>query len=279
MMKKNIFFLAIFTLLLNNAMAQSCCSIASNSDFQKMAHDPAFIQAHIEPLPFHFESKHGGQNITFPTADGKTANGFIIKSYGPSNKYLFVYQEWWGLNDYIKQQSETFYHSLHDVNVIAIDLYDGKIATTREDAAKYMQEADEKRLTKIIEGAIKYVGSKAEITSVGWCFGGGWSLKSALLCGKQAKGCVMYYGMPVDDIKELKKLNCDVLGNFATEQWISKEVIEKFAVNMKKAKKNLTYKIYEAEHAFANPSNPKFDIEASNDAYNKSVAFLLQCWK
>jgi carboxymethylenebutenolidase len=85
--------------------------------------------------------------------------------------------------------------------------------------------------------------------------------------------------MPVDDIKELKKLNCDVLGNFATEQWISKEVIEKFAVNMKKAKKNLTYKIYKAEHAFANPSNPKFDTEASNDAYAKSVAFLMQCWK
>jgi carboxymethylenebutenolidase len=278
-MNKLLLSIAILIFLGNNVTAQSCCSMASIDDFQKMANDPAFVQAHNEPLPFHFESKHGGQNITFPTDDGKTANGFIIKSHNPSDKYLFVYQEWWGLNDYIKQQSEKFYHSLHDVNVIAIDLYDGKIAATREDAGKYMKEADEKRLTKIIEGAIKYVGSKAEITSVGWCFGGGWSLKSALLCGKQAKGCIMYYGMPVDNVKQLKKLNCDVLGHFATEQWISKEVIEKFATNMKKAKKNLTYKIYEAEHAFANPSNPKFNTEASNDAYTKSIAFLMQCWK
>ncbi len=275
---KKIIFLFFYIAFATVSFSQSCCSIAS-SDFSKFANDPTFVSTHEEPLPFHFESKHGGQNITFPTTDGKNANGFIIKAHTPSDKYLFVYQEWWGLNDYIKQQSESFYHSLHDVNVVAIDLYDGKIATTREDAAKYMQAVDEKRLNTIITGAIKYVGEKAQITSVGWCFGGGWSLKSAILCGKQAKGCVMYYGMPVDDTKQLKKLNCEVLGLFATEQWINKEVIEKFDANMKKAKKKLTYKIYEAEHAFANPSNPKFNTEATTDAYNKSVAFLMGCWK
>jgi carboxymethylenebutenolidase len=274
---KNILITIVFFLSIFNTTAQSCCATAS-VDFSSLANDPAFVSTHAEPLPFHYIPVHGGQSITFPTADGKTANGFIIKAHGDSKKYLLVYQEWWGLNDYIKRQAESFYHSLGDVNVIAIDLYDGKIATTREDASKYMQENVEARSNEIIKGALKYIGKDAQVTSVGWCFGGGWSLKSAILSGKQAKGCVMYYGMPVDKVKELKKLNCSVLGLFATEQWINKEMIEKFDKNMKKAKKTLTYKIYEAEHAFANPSNPKFNNEATNDAYMKAVEYLKGCY-
>jgi len=47
----------------------------------------------------------------------------------------FVFQEWWGLNDNIKREAETLYNDLGNVNVIALDMYDGKVATAREDAA------------------------------------------------------------------------------------------------------------------------------------------------
>lgn len=273
-MKKILFLL--FSLLTFFAQAQkSCCALVSSTDaFAALSAQEAFRLSHENPLPFEYKSEVG-KMINFPTADGKVATGFLLKSAKKSNKWLIVYQEWWGLNDYIKKQSEVFYNELEGVNVLALDMYDGKIATNREDAGKYMQEAKEERLNAIIEGMSKYVGNKAQITSVGWCFGGGLSLKSALITGKKSVGCVMYYGMPVKDVAQLKTLNCDVLGLFAgREKWISKEVVADFEKNMKTAAKTLTVKSYDAEHAFANPSNPNFDKEATADAYRLAIDYL-----
>ena len=278
-MKKVILSLA-FTTLSYFGFSQSCCQTANKEDCKKddmqlMASTKEFQKAHEAPLPYTHVSMAGGEMIEFKTADGKMANAFLIKAPQKSNKYLFVYQEWWGLNDHIKKQAEVFYNDLKDVNVIAIDMYDGKIATTPDEAGKYMSGADPKRLQTIINGAIDFAGKDAKIASVGWCFGGGLSLKSAILEGKQAVGCVMYYGMPEKDVAKLKTLNCDVLGLFAgKEQWISPAVVAQFERDMATADKKVTVKSYNAEHAFANPSNPKFDKEAAQDAYNLAINYL-----
>ena len=80
--------------------------------------------------------------IKFKTTDAEDANAYLVKAKKKSNKWLFVYQEWWGLNDNIKKQADAFYKELGgQVNVLAIDMYDGKLATTPEDAGKYMQGA------------------------------------------------------------------------------------------------------------------------------------------
>jgi carboxymethylenebutenolidase len=273
-MKKILFLLfATFTFVVQ-AQRNCCAPISSTDAFAALSKEEEFRLSHENPLPFEYKSEVG-KMISFPTKDGKTASAFLLKSAKKSNKWLIVYQEWWGLNDYIKKQAETFYNDLEGVNVLAIDMYDGKIATNREDAGKYMQEAKEERLNAIIEGMSKYTGKKAQIASVGWCFGGGLSLKSAIITGKKTLGCIMYYGMPVKDVEQLKTLNCDVLGLFAgREKWISKEVVADFEKNMKAASKTLTVKSYDAEHAFANPSNPNFDKEATADAYNLAIDYL-----
>lgn len=242
---------------------------------QLMASTKEFQAAHLSPLPYTHVSTVGGKMIEFKTPDGKMANAYLIKSVKPSNKYLFVYQEWWGLNDYIKKQSDTFYNDLKDVNVIAMDMYDGKVATDPKEAGMLMSSADPARLQAIMKGALSYAGSKAKIASVGWCFGGGLSLQSALLEGKQAVGCVMYYGMPEKNVDKLKTLNCDVLGLFAAqEKWISPEVVAQFEKDMATAGKSIQTKSFDADHAFANPSNPKFDRVASEDAYGLAISYL-----
>jgi carboxymethylenebutenolidase len=126
-----------------------------------------------------------------------------------------------------------------------------------------------------MQGASNFAGDNAQIASVGWCFGGGLSLKSALIEGKKAVGCVIYYGMPIKDVEKLKTLNCDVLGIFAgKEKWINPEVVKEFDTNMKTAGKALSYKIFEAEHGFSNPSNPMYDKAASAEAYGMSSSYL-----
>ena len=96
--------------------------------------------------------------------DGVNANAFLIKAKKKSNNWIFVFQEWWGLNDNIKRQSEELYEALgHSVNIIALDMYDGKVATTRENAGKYMQEFKAVRGESIVKGALSLAGTDARI--------------------------------------------------------------------------------------------------------------------
>ncbi len=236
--------------------------------------DPEFIKFHPSPEIINYEAE--GNMIDFDTPDGKKASGYLIEaSNKSSNKWLFVYQEWWGLNDQIKRQADIFYKDLGgNVNVIALDMYDGKVTTDSQEAGQFMRSASEERLQSIVKGAQEFAGSDAMIANVGWCFGGGWSLKSALITGEQNIGSVMYYGMPVQDVDMLKTLSSDVLGLFATEQYISKEIIETFASNMEAAGKDLEYKIFDAAHGFANPSNPRHDPAASEEAYSMALSYL-----
>ncbi len=275
-MKKYLALLCIFSmsLALHAQKTMSCCSPSATEAFAQMVSDKKFVQGHMEPLPFSFRSENGAA-ITFKAADGTDAYGWEIKSKTPTHNYLIVVHEWWGLNDYIKQESENLWKDIGNVNVIAIDLYDKKIATTREDAVKYVQAVTTERATAIIKGVIAYAGPDAKIYTIGWCFGGGWSLQATLLAGNQAAGCVMYYGMPEKDIDKLKTLHADVLGIFGNkDQGINTKIVDEFAGNMDKAGKKLILKRYDAGHAFANPSNPSFDKEAKEDAYKNVLAFF-----
>lgn len=242
-------------------------------DMAQFVNAPRFASFHPSPVGFEFIAN--GEMVSFPTADGTDAKGYLLKSSAPSEQWLFVYQEWWGLNDHIKNQAEIFYEDLGGkVNVIALDMYDGKVTTNPQEAGQIMKSVKETRLEAIVKGAVNHAGPKAKIANVGWCFGGGWSLKSALLAGEQNIGSVIYYGMPVRDVEKLKTLNSDVLGLFATEEYISQAIIEEFAASMKTAGKDLTYKIFPAVHGFSNPSNSKYDPVASKVAYEMAINYL-----
>jgi carboxymethylenebutenolidase len=251
----------------------ACCTPVATEQFAALANDKNFVMQHDAPLPFSYLSENG-KDITFKAADGSDAHGWMIQAAKPTDYYLFVIHEWWGLNDYIKQESEKLGNEL-GINVIALDLYDNKLATTPEEARKLIQSVKTDRAVNIIKGAYSLAGSNAKVFTIGWCFGGGWSLQTALLGGANVAGCIMYYGMPEKDVNKLKTLDCDVIGFFANKDGgITPQVVDEFKENMKAAGKKLTVYQYDAEHAFANPSNPHFDKEAAADAYAKAIAYI-----
>jgi carboxymethylenebutenolidase len=231
---------------------------------------------HESPLEFVLENQKG-MMVTFPVPGGNPGNGYEIKAAAPTNNWLLVIQEWWGLNDHIKQEAENYYTALDGkVNVMAVDLYDGKIATSPDSAMSYIKAAmGSNRKENILSGALSYAGSDAKIFTVGWCFGGMMSLQTGIMAGKQGKATIMYYGQPEMDDAKLKKLNADVLGIFGTlDKSIPNETVDQFAAKMKSLGKSFQLERYEAPHAFANPSNPSYNAAAREDAFKKSIAFL-----
>jgi carboxymethylenebutenolidase len=275
---KSIQLLFVFFFLSYAASAQddiTICHSTATEKFAFLASTKEFISDHALPRVYTHVSQNNGKMITYKCPDGKDGNAYYIPAKSKSDKWVFVFQEWWGLNDNIKRESETLYSSLGDVNVLAIDMYDGQVATEPQAASQLMQGFKQERGDMLVKGALDYAGKNARVGTIGWCFGGTQSLMAALTAGKQAKACVIYYGMPVDDVNRLKQLNCDVLGIFAAkEKRITPEIVKKFEADMKAAGKNLTVKNYQADHGFANPSNPIYDKTSTEDAYKHAVNFL-----
>ncbi|MGL4631866.1 MAG: dienelactone hydrolase family protein [Leadbetterella sp.] len=255
----------------NNSITE--CHTSGVVEMQGLVSDKGFQDLH--PVPVAVSFVQIGKMVSFEAKDGKNASGYAIAAKNKSDKWLFVYQEWWGLNDHIKHEADKLYKDLgENVNVLALDMYDGQATTVPQEAGKLMQSTPKERLMAIISAGYAYAGADAKVASIGWCFGGSLSLESALVGGQQNLGSVIYYGMPVRDVERLKTLNSDVLGIFATEERISKTIIEEFAAKMKEANKNLTYEIYPGVHGFANPSNPKYDAGLTAQVYEKALGYL-----
>jgi carboxymethylenebutenolidase len=275
-MKKVLFILLALVIFQIGAIAQqkTCCSMHATNEFAMLGSNAQFQTAHLPPKPINFQAKKGAM-ITFDTPDGGKGNAFMVPALVKTDNYLFVFHEWWGLNDHIRREAEQFAEELGNVNVMAIDLYDGLIATNAEDAGRIMQTIKHERGEAIIKGALQHIRSNAVIQTIGWCFGGGWSLQAAMLIGDKAKGCVIYYGMPEKDEAKLKNLNVPVLGIFATKDgWINREVVDAFEDQMKSLNKKVSIHWFDAVHAFANPSNPEHDEKSAATARKLSLDFI-----
>lgn len=275
-MKLKIFIILFLAgvLQVSHAQDKSCCSTEKNVSFTKFSEEKEFREIHQIPAAFTLKDAKG-KMISYKTKDGKTANGYLVKSDESTNKFIFVFHEWWGLNDYVKREADELKSKLGDINILALDLYDGKVAESREDAGKYMQAVEQERAFNIISGAIDFAGKDVEVGTIGWCFGGGWSLQASIMLGKQGKACVMYYGIIENTPETFKELNAPVLGIFAEKDgWINPEVYGNLEKNLKSAGKKVTIKSFNADHAFANPSNSKFDEKATKEAKRLTIKFF-----
>ncbi|HGY91556.1 MAG TPA: dienelactone hydrolase family protein [Planctomycetes bacterium] len=214
--------------------------------------------------------------------EAKTVAGQTFKVYASgdpaSKKQILLVHEWWGLNPHIKGLADQF--ARLGYRSFAVDLYGGKYAEKPEEARKLMGAAMEhqdiilEKLAATVNLA-RHENPKSKLGTIGWCFGGGWSLQTAIRHGKDVAACVVYYGQLVTDPKDLSTLRAPVLGVFAKRDgWINPEMVGKFEKAMKTAGKKLVVASYEADHAFANPSQVRFREKPARDAWRKTLAFL-----
>jgi carboxymethylenebutenolidase len=270
-MKKIIIVAALLFSTVAFGQKHSCCS---SSDWSTLALNTDFMASHLSPEPLAYSPEESSSMVSFSTV-GKDGAAFFVPSPKPTKKVLIISHEWWGLNDYIKREAERWQKMLGNIDVYAVDLYEGKVAATPEEAGKYMSELDVARGNAILKGLLNKIGKDKDIISLGWCMGGSWSFATALNAGKQAKGCVMYYGFPETDMNKIKLLKTDVLYIYGTQdKYITKEAITAFEKDIKKTGNGFKMYSYDAVHAFANPSNPKYDKVNAGDAETKVLSYI-----
>ncbi len=203
--------------------------------------------------------------------------------YTPSGKGPFpaiiVIHEWWGLNDWVKDEASKLADQGYEA--LAIDLYRGKVATTPEMAHEIMRGVPEDRAKRDLHAAFVFLESqpnvkKDRIGAIGWCMGGGYSLDVALQEPTLAAD-VINYGHLATDPEALKKIDAPILGLFgAKDQGITPEDVHKFEATMKQLGKKIEVKIYDdAGHAFENPNNQAgYRPADAADAWKRTVSFL-----
>jgi carboxymethylenebutenolidase len=214
-----------------------------------------------------------GRNIRLETANGVAFGAYLV---GPREARLgiLLVHEWWGLNDHIRSWADRF--AALGYRALAVDLYGGKVAQEPAQARELMQgvnqdDADAKLLAGI--RALKAPGRK--LATIGWCFGGGQSLRATLTAPGDIAATVIYYGPLITDPQKLATLKGPVLGIFATrDRSITPEKVKAFQAAMKQAGKKLEVHSYDADHAFANPSGERYDSEAAQEAWRVTQAFL-----
>jgi len=218
--------------------------------------------------------------VSFKSGE-ETASAFLATPDGKAPfPAVIVIQEWWGLNDWIKDQARAL--AKEGYVALAVDLYRGKMATTQEDAHQLMMGAPPDRIMRDLKAAFAWLQGRADVRkdrigSIGWCMGGRYSLQLATVEPTLA-ATVAYYGAPPTDAAAIAAIKAPVLGNFGAEdKGPTPEQARAFGAAMDKAGRTIDIKIYEgAGHAFANPNNPwgGYRKEAAADAWARTTAFL-----
>jgi carboxymethylenebutenolidase len=217
----------------------------------------------------------GLEDVSLATPSGKQVKAALaVPATVPAPAVVLIH-EWWGLNDQIKAVAAEMANQGY--LGLAVDLFDGKVATDPAAAQSQMEALDANAATETMAawiGSLKGdARSTGKIGTVGWCFGGAWSLNGSIAAPVDAT--VIYYGRVERSAEDLAKLQGPVLGHFAEEdQWINHGMVAGFEKNMAAAGKSLEVHWYAANHAFANPTGDNYRKPEAELAWSRTLEFF-----
>jgi carboxymethylenebutenolidase len=217
-----------------------------------------------------------GQTVLFSNG----GSGWLqLPSGAGKHPALLLIPEWWGVDDWIKQDVARF--ASQGYVALAVDLYRGKVASDPGAAHELMRGLSEDRATDDMKTAFEWLGARPDVDpkrigNIGWCMGGGYALAFAV-AEPRLRAVVVNYGKLVTAPDKIASIHAPLLGNFAgLDRGISPDDVRSFERAMKTAHKDTDIKIYDgAKHAFMNSNNKEaYNESAAKDAWSRIDAFL-----
>ena len=235
--------------------------------------DPPAATAAADPPAHH------GTMVDIPGRGTQAYLSLPAPEKGKKFPAIVLIQEWWGLDDWIKQDADRF--AAQGYIAVAPDLYHGKATKDPAEAHELMRGLPADRALRDIDAVTDTVlGARSDIDMkhiglIGWCMGGGYALDFAMEQGGLA-ALVVNYGHLVDDAAKIQKISAPLLGNFAgTDRGIPPAEVRAFEGKLKADGKEADVKIYEgAGHAFMNPNAKTYDAAAAKDAWQRIDTFF-----
>ena len=222
-----------------------------------------------------------GSNVTFPS-NGSDGAGYLARPDSGSGPGVIVIQEWWGLNDQIREVSDRF--ATEGFVALAPDLYRGAVAKEPDEAGKLMMALNLERAAKDMTGAVEYLAGHDAVTStgvgvIGFCMGGGLALWLATLRPDQVVAVAPYYGVipwPAAQ-PDYAKLSGPVQGHYAEhDDMAGPAAVHALEEQLAALGKTAEFFIYPGtEHAFTNHQRPEvFHPEHAETAWRRTIEFF-----
>jgi carboxymethylenebutenolidase len=242
----------------------------------------------------------GGSSPAVPSSPAASANpsspGGAVDLEGGGKGYLVlpegkgkhpavvVIQEWWGLNDWIRENAARF--AKQGYVALAVDLYRGRVAADPGEAHELMRGLPEDRAVGDLKAGVSFLAARSDVDpehigSVGWCMGGGYSLALAT-AEPLLRAAVINYGRLVTAPAKIEAVHAALLGNFAgADRGIPVDDVHTFETQLKAAHKDVDIKVFDGKaHAFMNPGNKDgYDAAAATEAWARIDAFFTRTLK
>jgi carboxymethylenebutenolidase len=222
-----------------------------------------------------------GEMVTFPSNGGQ-AEGYLAVPEAGSGPGVVVIQEWWGLNQQIKEVCDRY--ATEGFVALAPDVYRGKQTTQADEAGQLMMSLNIEQAAKDMAGAVDYLTSNEAVTSdgagvVGLCMGGGLALWLGTLRPDAVKAVVSYYGIipwPAAQ-PDYSKLQAAVQGHYAEDDdFADPESVRKLEEELTGLGKSVDFYTYPGVgHAFTNHHRPDvFNEEHAETAWRRTIDFF-----
>lgn len=216
--------------------------------------------------------------VEYPGPDGTPLTGYMARPAGDAPlPAVVVIQEWWGLNEHIKDVARRLANEGYVV--VAPDLYKGQVATEPDEARKLVMELDMAAAVQEILSAMSWLAGRPDVASqkvgvVGFCMGGALSLRAAL-AGGNTGAAVAFYGQPLTP-EEAQGVQAPVLGLYgAADSGIPVAGVTAMQEALTAAGVENDFTIYPgAQHAFFNDTRQSYNAEAAADAWPKMLAWF-----
>lgn len=212
------------------------------------------------------------------------SNDYLSKPQNPppagGRAGIVLIHEFWGVNNQMKGVADRL--AKEGFAALAVDLYEGKIAESADEARKMKDEVlanEVKALARVSDAVNKLTKegiSKEKIAVWGFCFGGSIAFKSAVADLGAGAYVVYYGGLITDDKNVLEKIQKPILAAFGgLDKSIPTALVESMKKNLDELGKiNEVYIYLSADHAFFNEEQSRYNAAASANIWPKTLAFL-----
>ena len=221
--------------------------------------------------------------ITFQRPDGASVEAYLAEPADLKNAPgVVVIQEWWGLDDEIKNVANRLAKAGY--RALVPDLYRGKLALEANEAEHLMNDLNfGDAASQDIRGAVQYLKSTGsdKVAVTGFCMGGALTVLSSGLV-PECDGTVVWYGYPPLEYVDASAIKKPMLAHWALhDDFFSIDGVDQLEQKLKAAGVTYDFQRYDAKHAFANPKSDsrglpplQYNPAAADLAWDRTMTFL-----
>ena len=213
--------------------------------------------------------------ITFAAGD-RTGTGYLALPAQQNGPGVMVLHAWWGLNPFFQELCDRLARA--GFVAFAPDLYQGRTATTIDEAQALLDQRDSEAMQAIASGALAYFRAHSavrggSVAALGFSMGAAWAAELATAAPADIHAVVLFYGTVAADFAQARAV---YLGHFGAEdEWEPIDGVREMEADLRSAGRTVTLQFYPgAQHWFFETNRPEYNAEAAELAWQRTIQFL-----